>query len=36
MDKHLRVECTHTEESFFGAGVEGLAEVVQGIKILPI
>ncbi len=29
MDRHLRVECAHTEESFYGAGVKGVAELVQ-------
>ncbi len=29
VDRHLRVECPHTEESFYGAGVEGVAELVQ-------
>jgi hypothetical protein len=29
MDRHFRVECAHSEESLYGAGVEGMAELVQ-------
>ena len=29
VDRHLWVECAHTEESLYGAGVEGMAELVQ-------
>ncbi len=32
MDRHLRVECAHLEESLDGAGVEGVAELGQRIK----
>ncbi len=28
MDRHLWVECAHTEEGFYRAGVEGVAELV--------
>jgi hypothetical protein len=32
MDRHLQVECAHTEESFHGADVEGMAKPMQRIK----
>ncbi len=32
MDRYLWVECAHTEESFYEAGVEGVAKPVQRIK----
>jgi hypothetical protein len=32
MDRHLQVKCAHTEESLYGAGVEGIADDAADIK----